>query len=141
MKRTIIVYGLSLAALIFLLKFIEYRFLVRDLSLEFYIGAIAIFFTVLGAWVGLKLTKKKTIIITNPSFQFDQSRIDSLGISRREYEVLELMAKGLSNQEIADKLFVSLNTVKTHSSNLFVKLEVSRRTQAVQKAKELQLIQ
>lgn len=141
MKRTILIYGLSLAALIFLLKFIEYRFLVRDLSLEFYIGAIAIFFTVLGVWAGLKLTKKKTIIITNPAFQFDQSRIDSLGISKREYEVLELMAKGLSNQEIANKLFVSLNTIKTHSSNLFLKLEVSRRTQAVQKAKELQLIQ
>jgi DNA-binding CsgD family transcriptional regulator len=141
MKRTIIIYGLSLAALIFVLKFIEYRFLVRDLSLEFYIGAIAIFFTVLGVWAGLKLTKKKTIIITNPAFQFDQNRIDSLGISKREYEVLELMAKGLSNQEIADKLFVSLNTIKTHSSNLFLKLEVSRRTQAVQKAKELQLIQ
>lgn len=141
MKRTILIYGLSLAVLIFLLKLIEYKFVVRDLSLEFYIGAIAIFFTVLGVWVGLKLTKKKMVIITNPAFQFDQSRIDSLGISKREYEVLELMAKGLSNQEIADKLFVSLNTVKTHSSNLFLKLEVARRTQAVQKAKELQLIQ
>lgn len=141
MKRTILIYGLSLAVLIFLLKFIEYSFLVRDFSLEFYIGAIAIFFTVLGVWAGLKLTKKKTIIITNPAYQFDQTRIDSLGISKREYEVLELMAKGLSNQEIADKLFVSLNTIKTHSSNLFLKLEVSRRTQAVQKAKELQLIQ
>lgn len=141
MKRTIIIYGLALAVLIFLLKFVEYRFLIRDLSLEFYIGAIAIFFTVLGVWAGLKLTKKKTIIITNPAFQFDQSRIDSFSISKREYEVLELMAKGLSNQQIADKLFVSLNTIKTHSSNLFLKLEVSRRTQAVQKAKELQLIQ
>lgn len=140
MKRTIIIYGLALAALVFLLKFIEYRFLVRDVSLEFYIGAIAIFFTVLGVWAGLKLTKKKTVIITNPAFQFDQNRLDSFGISKREYEVLELMAKGLSNQEIADKLFVSLNTIKTHSSNLFLKLEVNRRTQAVQKAKELQLI-
>lgn len=141
MKRIILIYGLSLAVLIFVLKFIEYRFLVRDLSLEFYIGAIAIFFTMLGVWAGLKLTKKKTIIITNPAYQFDQSRLDSLSISKREYEVLELMAKGLSNQEIADKLFVSLNTIKTHSSNLFLKLEVSRRTQAVQKAKELQLIE
>lgn len=140
MKRTIIIYGLSLAVLILLLKVIEYRFLVRDLSLEFYIGAIAIFFTVLGVWVGLKLTKKKTVIITNPAFQFDQTRLDKRGISRREYEVLELMAKGLSNQEIADRLFVSLNTIKTHSSNLFLKLDVNRRTQAVQKAKELQLI-
>lgn len=141
MKRTILLYGLLLAVLVFLLRFIEYRFLVRDLSLEFYIGAIAIFFTVLGVWAGLKLTKKKTIIITNPAFQFDQTRLDELGISKREYEVLELMAKGLSNQQIADKLFVSLNTIKTHSSNLFLKLEVNRRTQAVQKAKELQLIQ
>lgn len=141
MTRTIILYGLSLAVLIFFLKFIEYRFLVRDLSMEFYVGAVAIFFTVLGVWAGLKLTRNKTIIITNPAFQFDQARLDSLGISKREYEVLELMAKGLSNQEIADRLFVSLNTVKTHSSNLFLKLQVSRRTQAVQKAKELQLIQ
>lgn len=141
MTRTIILYGLSLAVLIFFLKFIEYRFLVRDLSMEFYVGAVAIFFTALGVWAGLKLTRKKTIIITNPAFQFDQGRLDSLGISKREYDVLELMAKGLSNQEIADKLFVSLNTVKTHSSNLFLKLQVSRRTQAVQKAKELQLIQ
>ena len=141
MKRTIIIYGLALAVLIFFLKFIEYKFFVRDLSLEFYIGAIAIFFTVLGVWAGLKLTKKKTVIITNPAFQFDQTRLDEHSISKREYEVLELIAKGLSNQEIADKLFVSLNTVKTHSSNLFLKLEVSRRTQAVQKAKELQLIQ
>ncbi|HNC11576.1 MAG TPA: DNA-binding response regulator, partial [Cyclobacteriaceae bacterium] len=85
MKRTILLYGLSLAVLIFFLKFIEYRFLVRDLSLEFYIGAVAIFFTVLGVWAGLKLTKKKTIIITNPAFQFDQNRLDSLGISKREY--------------------------------------------------------
>lgn len=140
MKRTILLYGLSLAVLIFFLKFIEYRFLIRDLSLEVYMGAIAVFFTVLGVWAGLKLTKKKTIVITNPTFQFDQARLDSLGISKREYEVLELMARGFSNQEIADKLFVSLNTVKTHSSNLFLKLEVSRRTQAVQKAKELQLL-
>lgn len=140
MKRTIIIYGLTLAVLIFFLKFIEYRFFIRDLSLEFYVGAIAIFFTVLGVWAGLKLTRKKTIIITNPAFQFDQARLDLLSISKREYEVLELMAKGFSNQEIADKLFVSLNTIKTHSSNLFLKLEVSRRTQAVQKAKELRLI-
>jgi two-component system, NarL family, response regulator LiaR len=139
-KRTIILYGIALAVLIFLLKYIEYSYVVRDLSLEFYIGAIALFFTVLGIWAGLKLTRKKTIIITNPEFRFDQSRLDSLGISKREYEVLDLMAKGLSNQEIADKLFVSLNTIKTHSSNLFLKLEVSRRTQAVQKAKQLQLL-
>jgi NarL family two-component system response regulator LiaR len=143
-KQTIIIYGLALAVLIFLLKFLEYRFFVRDLSLEFYLGSVAIVFTVLGIWAGLRLTSKKTVVITQtviqPDFQFDLARLEKLGISKREYEVLELMAKGLSNQEIADRLFVSLNTVKTHSSNLFLKLEVKRRTQAIQKAKELQLI-
>ncbi len=140
MKRTILLYALSLAALIFILKLIEYRFFVRDLSLEFYVGLVAILFTVLGIWAGNKLSRKKTVVITNPEFQFDAARLQSLNISKREYEVLDLMSKGNSNQEIADKLFVSLNTVKTHSSNLFLKLNVRRRTQAVQKAKELQLI-
>lgn len=140
MKRTILIYGLALAALITLLKFLEYRLFVRDLSIESYVGIVAIMFIVLGVWVGLRLTRKKTIIITNPNFQFDESRLERFGISKREYEVLELMARGLSNQEIADKLFVSLNTIKTHSSNLFLKLEAKRRTQAIQKAKELDLI-
>ncbi|MFZ2907069.1 MAG: LuxR C-terminal-related transcriptional regulator [Cyclobacteriaceae bacterium] len=140
MKRTILLYGMTLATLIFLLKFLEYRMFVRDLSVEIYVGIIAVMFTLLGVWAGLKLTHRKTIIITNPHFQFDESRLEKLGISKREYEVLELIAKGLSNQEIAEKLFVSLNTIKTHSSNLFFKLEAKRRTQAIQKAKELQLI-
>jgi DNA-binding CsgD family transcriptional regulator len=140
MTRTIILYGLALAALITLLKFLEYRLFVRDMSMEIYVGMVAVMFSVLGVWAGLKLTRKKTIIITNLNFQFDESRLEALGISKREYEVLELMAKGLSNQEIADKLFVSLNTIKTHSSNLFLKLEVKRRTQAIQRAKELSLI-
>jgi NarL family two-component system response regulator LiaR len=140
MKRTIFLYGLALAVLISLLKFLEYRLFVRDLSTEFYVGIIAIMFTVLGVWVGFKLTRKKQIIITNSNFQFDETRLEKFGISKREYEVLQLMSKGHSNQEIADKLFVSLNTVKTHSSNLFLKLEAKRRTQAIQRAKELQLI-
>ena len=139
-KRTIFIYGLSLAALISLLKILEYKLFVRDVSMEFYIGMIAVMFTVLGAWVGLKLTRKKPIIITNPDFRFDETRLERLGISKREHEVLELMSKGLSNQEIADTLFVSLNTIKTHSSNLFVKLDAKRRTQAIQRAKELYLI-
>lgn len=118
---------------------IEYRFLVRDLTLEFYIGIVAIFFTALGIWVGLKFTRKKVVMI-NPDFHFNDKEQTKRNISKRELEVLELMAQGLANQEIADKLFVSLNTVKTHSSNLFSKLEVRRRTQAIQKAKELNLI-
>lgn len=139
MKKTIVFYGLAMAALIFLLKYLEYRLFVHDLSTEFYIGIIAVMFTALGIWVGLKLTQKK-IVVVNPAFVQDEQQVLRLGISKREYEVLELMAAGLSNQEIADKLFVSLNTIKTHTSNLFLKLEVSRRTQAVQKAKKLRLI-
>jgi two-component system, NarL family, response regulator LiaR len=138
-KRTIILYGLALAALVFLLKYLEYQLIVRNLSIEFYVGIVALFFTALGIWAGLKLTQKK-IVILGPEFIFNKTELHRLGISKREHEVLELMAQGLSNQEIADKLFVSLNTIKTHSSNLFMKLEVSRRTQAVQKAKQLRLI-
>lgn len=122
-----------------LLKFVEYRLFVRDLSMEFYVGVVAVLFTSLGVWVGLRLTQKK-VIIRSPDFKFDQSILDRLGISKREFEVLELIASGLSNQEIADKLFVSVNTIKSHSSNLFQKLDVSRRTQAIQRAKELRLI-
>jgi NarL family two-component system response regulator LiaR len=138
-KRTIFLYSLALAALVFLLKFLEYRFIIRDLSLEFYFGIVAILFTALGIWAGLKLTRKK-IILAGPEFILNESKLQKLGISKRELEVLELISSGLSNQQIADKLFVSPNTIKTHSSNLFIKLEVSRRTQAVQRAKELKLI-
>jgi two-component system, NarL family, response regulator LiaR len=143
MRKTILLYSLIMAVLIFLLKFIEYRFIVRDLSLEFYIGAIAVMFTLVGIWAGLKLTSKKTVIVQSvPSVDFilNEEELKKLGISKREHEVLELMASGFTNQEIADKLFVSVNTVKTHSANLFVKLDVKRRTQAVQKGKSLRLI-
>jgi len=141
MKKTIVAYAVALAALIWLLKWLEFRFMVRDLSLEIYLTILAVFFTVLGIWAGLKLTRKKIVTITlGPDFILNEFELNKLGISKREHEVLEWMAKGLSNQEIADKLFVSLNTVKTHTSNLFLKLEVSRRTQAIQKAKQLRLI-
>ncbi len=139
MKRTVIFYGLTLAVLVFLLKYLEYRLFVRDLSIEFYVGLVALFFTGLGIWAGFKLTRKQVVIV-GPEFILNESELQRLGISKREHEVLELMAQGLSNQEIGDKLFVSLNTIKTHSSNLFLKLEVNRRTQAVQRAKELRLI-
>ena len=142
MRKTVLLYALALAALVFLLKVLEYRYLVRDLSTEFYISVIAALFTAVGMWLGLKLTRrKKVMIVAAPvDFNVDESRLRQAGISKREYEVLELMARGYSNQEIADKLFVSLNTVKTHSSNLFVKLDAKRRTQAIQKAKALALI-
>ncbi len=145
--KTILLYGFLLAVLTALLKFIEYRLLVRDLSLEFYVGIVALFFTALGVWMGLKLTHKKTAAATtvteakdaSPPIDYDHL-LQRSGLSKREHEVLLLMAQGCSNQEIADLLFLSLNTVKTHTSNLFVKLDVKRRTQAVQKAKEIGLV-
>jgi two-component system, NarL family, response regulator LiaR len=142
MRKTVILYSLALAVLVFLLKFLEYRYFVRDLSLEFYLGLVAVMFTGLGIWAGFKLTRKKPVVIEVPvrSFVLDENLLSQLAISKREYEVLALIAKGLSNQEIADKLFLSLNTVKTHTSNLFLKLDVKRRTQAIEKAQSLRLI-
>jgi len=139
MRKTILLYGIALAALTGILKFIEYRFLVRDLSLEFYLGTAAVLFTGLGVWVGLRLTRRK-VVIASPDFKLNEPELQRLGISKREYEVLELIAQGLSNQEIAERLFVSLSTVKTHSSNLFMKLDARRRTQAIHRAKELGLL-
>lgn len=134
MRRTILIYAAALAALTALLKVLEYKYLVLDLKLEFYLGLVAVIFTTLGVWAGLKLTRKHS---PQPIPTADPA---AAGISKREMEVLELMAKGLSNQEIADAMFVSLNTVKTHAGNLFLKLEVKRRTQAIQKAKQIGLL-
>lgn len=145
MKKHILIYGLCGGVLIVLLKFVEYKFLVVEHSIEIYGGLIALLFAVLGIWLGLKLTKtKETIIIREVpaprSFILNEVRLRELGITRRELEILELIAGGLSNREIAEKLFVSENTVKTHSSRLFDKLSARRRTQAVQVGKELGLI-
>ncbi len=147
MKRQILIYGLLGGILIVALKLIEYRFLVVEHSVEIYGGLIAAVFAVLGIWLGLKLTKKKEIIIerevfvpTGQPFSLNQQKLVQLGITKRELEILELIATGLSNREIAEKLFVSENTVKTHSSRLFDKLSAKRRTQAVQLGKEMGLI-
>lgn len=139
MRKTILPYGLAMAALIGLLKFIEFQFFIRDLSIEFYIAAVAVLFTGLGVWPGRQLTRKKVVVI-HPDFTLDERELQRLGINNREHEVLMLIAQGLSNKEIAEKLFVSSSTIKTHSSNLFMKLNVRRRTQAIQRAKELRLL-
>ena len=139
MKKTILLYGIAMAALAGLLKYVEYRFLVKDLSTEFYAGIIAVFFTILGIWAGRKLTQVK-VVVTNTNFVLNTEELQQLGITKREYEVLELIAQGHSTKEIADKLFVSPSTIKTHSSNLFMKLNAQRRTQAIQRAKELRLL-
>ena len=130
---------MALASLIAFMRFIEYQFFTKRLSIDFYVGIVALFFTALGIWAGLKLTRKKVEIIS-PEFIMNEAELTQLDITKRELEVLELMASGHSNQEIADKLFVSLNTIKTHTSNLFLKLEVNRRTKAVQKARQLRII-
>jgi len=145
MKKHILIYGLCGGVLIVILKMIEYRFLVIEHSIEIYGGLIALLFSVLGIWLGLKLTKNKETVIVKevPAPQFftlNEPRLRELGITRRELEILELIANGLSNREIAEKLFVSENTVKTHSSRLFDKLSARRRTQAVQIGKEWGLI-
>jgi DNA-binding CsgD family transcriptional regulator len=139
LRKSIFLYGIAMAALIGILKFAEYRFFVRDLSLELYLGLVALIFIALGIWVGRRLTRVR-VITAEAEFTVDDAALKRLGITKREYEVLGLIAQGLSNKEIADRLFVSTSTVKTHTSNLFVKLEASRRTQALQKAKELQII-
>ncbi len=148
-NKATIVYSISLAFLLFLLKWLELRFIIFDHSFEIYIGFIAVIFTALGIWLASKLSKPKieTVVIEkevyvnrNENFVPDTSLISQLGLSKRELEIMSLLAQGHSNQEIASKLFVSLSTVKTHIQNVFEKLDVKRRTQAVEKAKRLNLI-
>jgi len=147
MKKHILIYGLCGGILIVVLRLVEYRFLVIQHSIEIYGGLIAVLFASLGIWLGLKLTKptEKLVIKEVPvpaaePFSVNETRLRELGITPRELEILELIARGMSNREIAEKLFVSENTVKTHSSRLFEKLSARRRTQAVQMGKEFGLI-
>lgn len=151
--KQVFLYAASLAAILFLLQVLEYRFILLSHSFEIYITCIAVLFTSLGIWLALKLVKPKTEVqtivveknvyvkeLTEEEKQQLETERQKLGLSSRELEVLQLMADGLSNQEIAERLFLSLATVKTHSSNLFEKLDVKRRTQAVEKARQLKLI-
>ena len=154
--KATVIYSISLALLLFLLKWLELRYIIFDHSFEIYIGFIAIIFTSLGIWLALKLSKPKieTVVVEkevyvyrneNPAnrgagFVPDTSLVSQLELSKRELEILGLLSQGYSNQEIAAKIFVSLSTVKTHLQNIFEKLDVKRRTQAVEKAKRLNLI-
>ncbi|MET3500807.1 DNA-binding CsgD family transcriptional regulator [Mucilaginibacter rubeus] len=145
-KHTIL-YAVALALLLFLLKWLELKLIIVDNAYEIYMGAIAVFFTILGIWLALKLTKPKTVVVekqvyvnNGPEFTINQTEVEKLGLSKRELDVLQLMAEGLSNQEISERLFVSLNTIKTHSAKVFEKMEVKRRTQAVEMGKRLSII-
>ena len=147
MRKHILLFGILCGVLIAVLQLIQYRWLVIEHSVEIYGALIAAIFAAVGIWLGLKLTRPKEtvvvreVMIAAPSnFVRDQTKADSLGLTPRELEILELIAEGLGNKEIADRVHVSENTVKTHSSRVFDKLGARRRTQAVQLGKEFRLI-
>jgi len=147
MRKHVLLYGVLAGVLIAGLKFIEYRWLVVEHSIEIYGGLVAAVFATLGIWLGLRLTRRTETVVVREvavaapiAFVRDQAKLEALGITPRELQILELIAEGLSNKEIAARAFVSENTVKTHSSRVFDKLGARRRTQAVQMGKELRLI-
>ncbi|RIV19911.1 DNA-binding response regulator [Fibrisoma montanum] len=146
--RHSLLYGLLMAILVFALKWLQWKFLIVDHSLDIYVGLIAVFFTILGVWVATQLGRPaiRTVIVEKAvyvqpveEFSVNETELKKLNLSNREYEVLQLLTKGLSNAEIADNLCLSISTVKTHVSSLFVKMDVKSRTQAIEKAKRLKL--
>ncbi len=151
MRRHVLLYGVLLGLLIAALKAIEYRWLVLEHSLEIYGGLVAAVFAAVGIWLGKKFTRRsvvvreqvvvrEVVVPASTNFERDEGQFQSLGLTPRELEILELIAEGLSTREIAERAHVSENTVKTHSSRVFDKLGARRRTQAVQRGKELRLI-
>lgn len=151
MRKQVLLFGLLGGVLVALLKLIDYRWLVLEHSVEIYGAIVAAIFASLGIWLGLRLTRvKETVVVREvpvrvevpapAEFVLDEAKLATLGITRRELEMLELMAAGLSNREIGERVFVSENTVKTHLSRVFDKLGAKRRTQAVQLGKKLRLI-
>ena len=151
MVRRIVVWAAAGGILITLLKVIEYKHFVHEYSSEIYGGLVALIFTAVGIYLGLKWTRPKEVVVVKEvpvpapekiagPFVVDEAKLREVGLTRREHEILGLIAEGLSNREIGERLFVSENTVKTHSSRLFEKMQVNRRMQAVQRGKELGLI-
>lgn len=162
MKKELIIYGIAGGLLIATLNYVQYKFVLLRHSYEVYAGILALIFTAVGIYLGLKLTRKKEVVVEKEvivekevlverevrveverekgPFTLNRAKLDELGLTQREFEILQHIAEGGSNKEIADKLFVSENTIKTHSSRLFDKMNVNRRMQAVQKAKEWGLL-
>ena len=147
-SRYIIAYGSLMAILVFILKWLQWKYLITDNSLEVYIGLLALFFTVLGIWFANQIAKPKvkTVVVEKEVYVFqpevftvNEVELGKLNLTNREYEVLKLLAQGRSNTEIAESLFLSVSTIKTHVSNLFVKMDVKSRTQAIEKAKRLKI--
>lgn len=148
--RHVILYGLVLAMLVFALKWMQWKFVLVDNAIDIYIGAIALFFTILGVWVASQIMRpkvetlivEKEIIVQPPeTFTLNTAELQKLNLNNREYEVLQLLAKGHSNADIAANLFLSVSTIKTHVSNLYFKMDVKSRTQAITKAKQLKIIE
>jgi len=134
--RTVAVYAVALALGAFALQWLQYNYLARTMAPEFYVVLIALAFTGLGIWAGNRLTPR----VGAPAFQRNAAALKTLGVTDREVAVLDLLAAGSSNKEIARQLDISPNTVKTHIASLFAKLEVQRRTQAIQKARQLSIV-
>lgn len=140
MNKSAILFGLSLGLLLILLKSIQYLFLTYTVSFEFYAGLVGAAFFIIGIWAGVKLNDKRRTADQAVEPSVSELKAEEVGLSAREIDVLVQLSMGLSNQEIAEKLFVSLNTVKTHIANIYSKLHVKRRTQAISKAKALGVI-
>ena len=138
MRKTILVFSALIIALLVLFQLSQYSVTSGNWEIEFVIAGIAVVFFIIGVYINKKSLQKKPT--TKVSISIDEEKITALGISKREYEILGKIHEGLSNKEIAEQLFVSESTVKTHVSNLFVKLDAKRRTQAIQKAKEYEII-
>jgi ATP/maltotriose-dependent transcriptional regulator MalT len=147
-KKAVLLYGVAGGLMIVALRLVEYRFLVLQQSAEIYGAAIAVLFAAVGIWLGLSMTRKTEVVVVKEvrvpaadrPFAVDAERVRSLGITPRELEILQHIARGMSSREIAEALFVSENTVKTHSSRLFDKLGVNRRMKAVEAGRALGLI-
>ena len=147
MSKQVVLWGAAGGVLIALLKIIEYKHFVHEYPSEMYGGLVALIFTAIGIYLGLKWTRTKEVVVVKEvpvraggPFVLNETNLRDVGLTQREHEILGLIAQGLSNREIAEKLFVSENTVKTHSSRLFEKMQVNRRVQAVQRGKELGLV-
>jgi len=147
-SRHLLLYGTLMAVMVFALKWLQWKYLITDYSLDIYVGLIAVFFTLLGLWVATQLARpkirtvvvEKEVYLTPPEeFSVNETELKKLNLTSREHEVLQLLTQGYSNAEIGEKLFLSVSTIKTHVSNLFVKLDVKNRVRAVEKARRLKI--
>jgi len=148
--RHIVYYGLATAILIFGLKWLQWNFLIVDNAIDIYIGLIAVVFTMLGVWVASQIIKPKTqtvyvekqVILNQPQhFIINQTELERLNLTNREYQILKLLVQGCSNSDIATELYLSVNTIKTHVSNLYVKMNVKNRFQAITTAKRMNIVE